>query len=118
MNLFKTNRKKDDIKGRKEENKQGRTSDKDETRRKYETLFKEVNDIVEVINPDGVIKYISPSIKRNLGFVSKDLEGENLFHFFQGEQLAKLRSMVIHVLNNPRETVTENLQRISKSGET
>lgn len=56
---------------------------------KYKTLIENVNDVIFEVNKEGVITYISPTVKKVTGFDPKEVIGKN-FSFFFGNASAKI----------------------------
>jgi PAS domain S-box-containing protein len=48
---------------------------------KFRTIVEKVNDMLFVINPDGVFNYISPNILNTTGFAPSEMEGHSLASF-------------------------------------
>jgi len=51
----------------------------EEEKRKYEMISNKSADIIFLINKDGIIEYVSPSIKRILGYSEKETIGKSFF---------------------------------------
>ena len=51
----------------------------EEEKRKYEMISNKSADIIFLINKEGIIEYVSPSIKRILGFTEKETVGKFFF---------------------------------------
>lgn len=51
----------------------------EEEKRKYEMISNKSADIIFLINKDGIIEYVSPSIRRILGFTEKEMVGKSFF---------------------------------------
>ena len=51
----------------------------EEEKRKYEMISNKSADIIFLINKEGIIEYVSPSIKRILGFTEKETIGKSFF---------------------------------------
>lgn len=69
--------------------------------KRFQVLVQESNDVFEIITPDGVIKYISASAEKIIGYKPEERIDKNAFEFFEGEELRKVNKMVEFVLNNP-----------------
>jgi PAS domain S-box-containing protein len=52
-----------------------------ESELKFRTIVEKVNDMLFVINPDGVFNYISPNILNTTGFAPSEMEGHSLALF-------------------------------------
>ena len=51
----------------------------EEEKRKYEMISNKSADIIFLINKEGIIEYVSPSIKRILGFTEQETIGKSFF---------------------------------------
>jgi len=51
----------------------------EEEKKKYELISNKSADIIFLINKEGIIEYVSPSIKRILGYTEKEIIGKSFF---------------------------------------
>ncbi|WP_256409689.1 PAS domain-containing sensor histidine kinase [Halorubrum rutilum] len=72
----------------------------------YQTLVEEVNDLATVIDTDGTITYVSPAIKRVLGYDPGELVGHEGFEFVHPEDREQNADALETVLSNPSESET------------
>ncbi|MDZ8187402.1 MAG: PAS domain S-box protein [Nostoc sp. ChiSLP02] len=56
---------------------------------KFRTIVENVNDVLFVINPDGVFNYISPNILKTTGFAPSEIEGNSLALFTHPDDVPK-----------------------------
>jgi PAS domain S-box-containing protein len=49
--------------------------------RRFRLLIQNISEIVAMVDPQGVVKFISPQVERVLGFCTTDLVGRNAFEF-------------------------------------
>ncbi len=49
-----------------------------ESEEKYRNIAEHIYDVVMVVNLDGVVLYVSPSVRRAFGYISEELVGENI----------------------------------------
>lgn len=87
------------------------------TKKAYELLIKESKEIFEIIEPDGTIVYLSNNSENIIGYNPEERIGENIFDYYHGEELKKIKSMVKFVLNNPAKKIEGTITFISKDGE-
>ena len=73
---------------------------------RYERIIKNLDDVATVIQPDGTITYVSPSVQRLLGYEPADLLGENGFEYQPPETREAVADGIEHVLENPGEPHT------------
>ena len=48
---------------------------------RYRNLVENISDVLYEIDPQGVIRYISPTIEKILGYKAQDIIGKNFIHF-------------------------------------
>ena len=49
----------------------------------FRLLIENTSDIVTILDADGVVRYQSPSLERDLGYAPDELVGQNVFLFIQ-----------------------------------
>ncbi|MDF5708525.1 MAG: PAS domain S-box protein [Nostoc sp. S4] len=60
-----------------------------ESELKFRTIVEKVNDVLFVLNPDGVFNYISPNILKTTGFAPSEMEGNSLASFTHTDDVPK-----------------------------
>jgi PAS domain S-box-containing protein len=60
----------------------------------YRALITNVMDLISIITPDGDFKYISPSLKRMLGYQPEDMIGRNCFDFIHPDDQGRVRGLL------------------------
>ncbi|MEH2071729.1 MAG: PAS domain S-box protein [Nostoc sp.] len=60
-----------------------------ESELKFRTIVEKVNDVLFVLNPDGVFNYISPNILKTTGFAPSEMEGNSLASFTHADDVPK-----------------------------
>ncbi len=58
-----------------------------ESERYYKSLIENALDIVALLDANGYVKYISPSVEKVLGYTQNDLTGKNIFEFVHPEDV-------------------------------
>ncbi len=76
------------------------------TRKRLYALLENASEVIFIYNQDGIITYISPSIKHILGYDPDELIGKNGFEIFTPEVNEILRKAFMRLLSNPSEPVT------------
>ncbi|UKS27144.1 PAS domain S-box protein [Paenibacillus sp. HWE-109] len=61
----------------------------------YDLIFKNARDIITLVNPDGTIEYLSPSICDLLGYDPEELVGKNSNELNHPEDMAMLQSVIL-----------------------
>jgi len=63
-----------------------------ESERKYRLLADNMLDMVALHAPDGTYQYISPSVKKLLGYKPKELIGQNPYELFHPDDIQRIRA--------------------------
>ncbi|MBW2139011.1 MAG: PAS domain S-box protein [Deltaproteobacteria bacterium] len=71
----------------------------------FRSLIENLNDIVTVLEIDGTIRYISPSIERILGYTHDELRQKKVFDYIQPEDLEKVNRAFDIALKRERELI-------------
>ena len=58
-------------------------------------------DVITIVNPDGTIRYQSPSIERMLGFKTSRLIGMSIFDNLHDDDVGPMQRMVAEVIERP-----------------
>jgi PAS domain S-box-containing protein/putative nucleotidyltransferase with HDIG domain len=85
----------------------------------FRSMIEKAFDMITVMDPDGTIRYVSPSIERILGYKPEDLVGKSGFDLVHPEDLERLpaREDFGKVLGTPGATVpTVELRNRHKDG--
>ena len=56
----------------------------------FRLLIENTSDIVTILGADGVVRYQSPSLERDLGYAPNELVGQNVFQFVSPEDLSRV----------------------------
>ncbi|WP_058485287.1 GGDEF domain-containing phosphodiesterase [Defluviitalea phaphyphila] len=73
----------------------------------YKILIKETNDILEIIDLDGNIKYINGISEKVMGYKPEDLIGKNIYDFHRGYHLSILKKMIKDAIQFPNKVIQE-----------
>jgi PAS domain S-box-containing protein len=84
------------------------TTDKEE-RDWFEALIEHSSDLLTVVNPDGSIRYQSPSIDHVLGYEPDAIRDETLFDFLHPDDEPKVRE-VFETLSNAESGLVQRLE--------
>ena len=57
----------------------------------FQSLIENAQDIITVLNTDGIIQFDSPSVERILGYNKGELLGENAFHFIHKDDIEEVK---------------------------
>ncbi|WP_338739723.1 PAS domain S-box protein [Haloplanus salilacus] len=72
----------------------------------YRTLVEGVNDLATVVDTDGTITYVSPSVTRILGYDPDELIGQEGYEFVHPEDRERNADALETVLSDPSESET------------
>ncbi len=73
---------------------------------RFRSLIENASDLIVVLNNAGVIRYVSPSVDRLLGYTPQDFTGSNKFHLVHPEDLAKATESFERALQSPGVPIT------------
>ena len=77
----------------------------EETLRKSEEHFRSLtenaSDIVTILGDDGILRYVSPSVQRLLGYETSDLLGRNAFEFIHPDDLTPVMEALADAIERP-----------------
>ena len=68
---------------------------------KFRSLIENGLDIITIVDIDGSIRYMSPSIERVLGYGCEELSGLNAFEFVHPEDRGKTRGILKDLIDHP-----------------
>lgn len=68
---------------------------------RFKSLVQNSSDIITILDPDGIIRYQSPSITRILGYDPDDLVGDNAFDYVHPEERDRISAIFVKALQNP-----------------
>src|SRR5436305_5766149 len=92
-------------------------SDKlEQTEQHLRPLIENATDIITVLNHDGTRRYVSPSIKRSLGYAPEELTGKNAFDLVHPNDLPELEKLFVSGVTNPGLVVTRQFRIKAKDG--
>jgi nitrogen fixation negative regulator NifL len=60
----------------------------------FRSLIENASDIITILEPNGVIRYESPSIEGALGYSPEQLVGSNAFEFIHPEDIARIQEII------------------------
>jgi diguanylate cyclase (GGDEF)-like protein/PAS domain S-box-containing protein len=71
-----------------------------ETEERFRLLIENALDLIEMLDVDGTMKFVSPSHKRILGYDDDDLLGRRVFEFIHPEDLSRVLDIFTETLQN------------------
>jgi PAS domain S-box-containing protein len=67
----------------------------------FRSLTENASDIVTILGDDGVLRYLSPSVQRLLGYQTHELLGRNAFEFMHPDDLAPVVEALADAIERP-----------------
>jgi diguanylate cyclase (GGDEF)-like protein/PAS domain S-box-containing protein len=72
---------------------------------RYASLIANASDVIMIVGPDGVLRFVSPASERTLGLKPAEITGRSLLEVWVGEDAEKLRAFLAEVAATPAGTV-------------
>ena len=70
----------------------------------FRSLIENASDVITILDGDGTIRYISPSIERVLEYKPQDLAGKNILDLVHAEDTQIVQNTLSHSIQNPGPT--------------
>ena len=74
-----------------------------ESEERFRTLIQNSSDLITILEPDGIIRYESPSVERVLGYRPEERIGKKSFDYVHPEDKGRVQSTFAEILDNPGE---------------
>jgi len=87
-----------------------------ESEAKFRSLIQNSSDIITILEPDGTIKYESPSIEKILGYKPAEMIGKNAFKFIHPNDVLNVLNVFNQVLQNSDITLSVEYRFRHKDG--
>ncbi len=68
---------------------------------RFRSLVQNSSDMITVLDTNGTIRYLSPSIERILGYKPEDLIGKNKFDYIYSEDVVAVRAAFANAIRQP-----------------
>lgn len=75
---------------------------------RFRLLTENASDLVSIITPDGMLRYVSPTVQRLLGYAPEDVIGHHMSEFYPAEESANVEHALARALAEPEATHTLN----------
>ena len=72
---------------------------------RYASLIANASDVIMIVEPDGVVRFVSPACERTLGFRPEELIGKNLLTVWVGNDSERLKALLTEIAATPAGTV-------------
>ncbi len=70
----------------------------------FRSLTENASDIVTILGDDGILRYVSPSVQRLLGYSMNELLGRNAFEFMHPDDLSPVMEALADAIEKPGTT--------------
>ncbi|HLZ45863.1 MAG TPA: PAS domain S-box protein [Gemmatimonadales bacterium] len=67
----------------------------------FRSLTENASDIVTILGDDGILRYVSPSVQRLLGYGTNELLGRNAFEFMHPDDLGPVMEALADAIQRP-----------------
>lgn len=67
----------------------------------FRTLLQESSDIVVILTPEGVMRYVSPAVERLVGYKVDHLTGGNVFEYIHADDVGQARESLRNTSQTP-----------------
>ncbi len=84
--------------------------------RQFRVLIENAMDVIMIINSDGELSYISPSIKRVFGYEPEEIIGKIAFEFIHPEDLTVAADRFAQIINSPEYIPHMEIRTLHKDG--
>ncbi|RXK46686.1 PAS domain S-box protein [Halorientalis pallida] len=88
----------------------------DETRTRFSKLLEHSADYIFIIDVEGTLTYVTPSVERTLGYDPAEITGENAFDFLHPDDVERIRAELVDVLESPDTEKTVELRTKHRDG--
>ncbi len=82
---------------------------------KYKDLVENINDVIYIVDKEGVVTYVSPAVESFMGYTPSEVTGHHFSEFIYWEDLPRLREN-FSTISSGNTTIGE-YRALSKSGE-
>ncbi len=82
----------------------------------FRLLTENSSDIIAILDADGIIRYISPSVKRALGYTRKELIGKSGFEFVHPADLPGVKTVFDQAIPTPDYSSKLDVRYMHKDG--
>ena len=83
---------------------------------RFRSLVQNSSDIIAIVGADGLARYVSPSIRRVLGYRAEDRIGKSAFDLVHTEDVGRVRGMLAGLIADPGASVTAEFRMYHADG--
>ncbi|MFN5333727.1 MAG: PAS domain S-box protein, partial [Bacteroidota bacterium] len=85
-------------------------------KKQFELISLNSNDLVMITNWDGIIQYVSPSVKRVLAYEEEEIKQSSLFGLMCNDCKSKIPAMIDPLMFNDEKFITLSFRLVRKDG--
>jgi ammonium transporter len=82
----------------------------------FRRLIENSTDVIGILDEDGLIKYLSPSVKRLLGYEPDEAVGQSVFVYIHPDDYGRFTTVFSDLLNKQRTTPVLEFRLLHKDG--
>ncbi|MCX5827471.1 MAG: PAS domain S-box protein, partial [Deltaproteobacteria bacterium] len=71
----------------------------------FRSLIENAADIITILNADGIVRYMSPSLEHVAGFKPSELTGRNIFEYVHPDDVSAVTNLLVRAVQNPGVTL-------------
>jgi PAS domain S-box-containing protein len=83
---------------------------------KFKVILQNLMDVVFVLDGDGLIKYITPSVSAVFGYTEEELGGHRVFDYIHPEDLSRLHKSFHELVTSPASSFISDVRLRNKEG--
>ncbi|PTB97797.1 pas/pac sensor protein [Marivirga lumbricoides] len=87
------------------------------TQKRMQLLLENASEVITIYEKDGQVRYISPSVKKILGYKQEDLINTNFIDKVHPDSQEEINTLFQQLVNNPDESITSQHQYANSEGE-
>jgi len=76
----------------------------------FRSLIENASDIITIVDDDGSVRYISPSLERVTGLKTSEVTGKNIFEYVHPDDETAAKDVFTHVIQNPGGVLSSELR--------
>jgi diguanylate cyclase (GGDEF)-like protein/PAS domain S-box-containing protein len=84
--------------------------------RRFQALVENAPDFVVILDRDGVMRYVSPTVRRMSGYEPEELTDRNYLEFVHTDDVSAVRDSFAEVLREPESVIPATFRYLAKDG--
>jgi diguanylate cyclase (GGDEF)-like protein/PAS domain S-box-containing protein len=82
----------------------------------FRNMIEYSNDMISLMDASGTLHYVSPSIKRTMGYEEHEMLGRNAFELIHPDDVVTTRTLLVELLNQSNGVVNTTLRMRHRNG--